>query len=133
MIAGDAAYPLMPWLIKPYVGSNLTVAQISFNCYHSSSRIVVENAFGRLKARWRILQKRIACKVLDAPSIVATCCILHNICENEQTPDPPDFTEINPSILAIPQGSSLTENSLVRDTICKFLSDNYATRTSNRF
>jgi hypothetical protein len=58
MLTGDPAYRLLPWLIKGYTG-NLTEEEESFNCYLSSGRMAVENAFGRLKARWRILLKRI--------------------------------------------------------------------------
>jgi len=83
MIAGDAAYPSLSWLLKPFTGPRLSPEGVSFNCYHSSSRIVVENAFGRLKARWRILQKRLAVPVESAPLIIAAACILHNICENQ--------------------------------------------------
>ena len=50
MILGDPAYPLLPWLMKGYVGS-LAQEQESFNVYLSSSRMVVERAFGRLKSR----------------------------------------------------------------------------------
>jgi len=58
VILGDSAYPLLPWLLKLYTG-HLTLQEESFNCYLSSGRIVVENAFGRLKGRWRCLAKRI--------------------------------------------------------------------------
>ena len=47
----------------------------------SSSRIVVENAFGRLKARWRKLCKRNDMDIDNVPNVIAACCILHNICE----------------------------------------------------
>ena len=134
MITGDAAYPLLDWLVKSYVGTNLTPQQISFNCYHSSSRIVVENAFGRLKARWRMIQGRIAVPVQFAPRIIATCCILHNICEDEQTPEPNEnashTTDITPDILSI---GDTNEVNFVRETIKQFLAQNFPLRESSRF
>ncbi|XP_053892137.1 uncharacterized protein LOC128841270 [Malaclemys terrapin pileata] len=50
VILGDPAYPLMPWLMKPYTGS-LASSQDLFNYRLSKCRMVVECAFGRLKAR----------------------------------------------------------------------------------
>ena len=47
------------WLVKPFnFNSSLTAKQKHFNYRLSRARIVVENAFGRLKARWRRLMKR---------------------------------------------------------------------------
>jgi len=42
---------------------------------------VVENAFGRLKGRWRCLLKRIDHHTENVPYIVATCVTPHNLCE----------------------------------------------------
>uniref|UniRef100_A0A8C3PC42 Putative nuclease HARBI1 n=1 Tax=Chrysemys picta bellii TaxID=8478 RepID=A0A8C3PC42_CHRPI len=57
VILGDPAYPLMPWLMKPYGGS-LDRSQELFNYRLSKCRMVVECAFGRLKGRWRTLLTR---------------------------------------------------------------------------
>lgn len=90
MVVGDAAYPMMSWLMRPYTGANLTPKQKAFNYRHSSVRIVVENAFGRLKARWRILKRQLDVHIEEVPFIIGACCILHNLCENSGTPPPPD-------------------------------------------
>lgn len=84
-ILGDPAYPLSTKVIKGFVGRNLTPQQISFNVYHSSARMMVENAFGRLKARWRTVGKRMDCNIELAPYVVMACCCLHNICEQQKT------------------------------------------------
>ena len=47
----------------------------------SSASQVVEQAFGRLKHRWRCLLKRCDAGVDNAIKIIGACVTLHNICE----------------------------------------------------
>ena len=57
-ILGDPAYLLLPWLMKLYAESvALTNSQRVFNYRQSRARMVVENAFGRLKGKWQCLSK----------------------------------------------------------------------------
>lgn len=56
--------------------------QLTFNYRLSRARMVVECAFGRLKARWRCLLKRNDSDIANLTNIVIACCILHNICES---------------------------------------------------
>ncbi|XP_033976317.1 protein ANTAGONIST OF LIKE HETEROCHROMATIN PROTEIN 1-like [Trematomus bernacchii] len=79
-ILGDSAYPLQRWLMKPFQG-RLTPQQHVYNRKTSRARVVVENAFGRLKGRWRCLMKRNDCNMDNIKIQVAACCVLHNLCE----------------------------------------------------
>lgn len=82
MIIADAAYPLLPWIMKPFPDNgNLPRDKSHFNYRLSRARMVVENAFGRLKGRWRCLLKQNEANIERMNNIVATCCVLHNICE----------------------------------------------------
>ncbi len=55
-LVGDAGYTFEPFMIVPYPGKNLPPHQDRFNFWQSSTRIVVEGAFGRLKGRFRVAQ-----------------------------------------------------------------------------
>ena len=75
-------YALSNWLMKPDIDSgNLTPEERSFNIKHSTTRVAVENAFGRLKVRFGSIGKRLDLKVENACDVIAASCVLHNYCE----------------------------------------------------
>jgi hypothetical protein len=80
-ILGDSAYPISPFLISPFKNpSNYRHRQ--FNFIHSKHRVAVENAFSRLKARFKAL-KELSVKDLKTAIKLAECAILlHNFLEN---------------------------------------------------
>ncbi|CAM4423824.1 unnamed protein product [Lepidochelys kempii] len=82
VILGDSAYPLLPWLMKPYTGS-LDSSKEQFNYRLSKCTMVVEYAFGCLKACWCCLLTRLGHSATNIPIVIPACCVLHNICESK--------------------------------------------------
>lgn len=78
VLIGDAAFPLKRYLMRPYPGHHLERQKRIFNYRLSLARNVVENAFGILSSRWRILYRRIQLHPRKVNNIILTMCILHN-------------------------------------------------------
>jgi hypothetical protein len=79
-LLGDSAYPISPFLIPPFKDPS-SQKQKEFNKFHSHHRVVVENAFGRLKARFRTL-KDLDIKTIKMGVLLISCAIiLHNFLE----------------------------------------------------
>ena len=50
-----------------------------------SARNPIESAFGRLKARWSVLTKKIDFKIEFTPILIMACFVLHNFCEKRKS------------------------------------------------
>uniref|UniRef100_A0A182JA61 DDE Tnp4 domain-containing protein n=1 Tax=Anopheles atroparvus TaxID=41427 RepID=A0A182JA61_ANOAO len=92
-IVTESAYPLLPWLLHGYAGMNQTSEEETFNEHLAKARVVVDEAFEKLRARFKILQKKIDIDINFVPQILLTCCILHNLLEKRQIPINDDWKE----------------------------------------
>ncbi|XP_031327606.1 protein ALP1-like [Photinus pyralis] len=137
MIMGDPAYPLLPWLLKGYTKSaRLTPEEESFNVYLNAGRVSVEIAFGRLKARWRCLLKRLDIHYSFVPQIVSACCILHNIVESRKEAYVVQWEKaVMEAEVIFPQPRINTSRErehfsghTIRDTIKNYLASNFPLR-----
>ncbi|XP_042477403.1 protein ALP1-like [Macadamia integrifolia] len=80
-IVGDVGFPLLPWLITPYHGRELSETDFEFNKHHLATMMVAQRALVRLKERWRIVQGVMhkSDQTNKLARMVFVCCILHNI------------------------------------------------------
>ncbi|KAB0805325.1 hypothetical protein PPYR_02295 [Photinus pyralis] len=80
-ILGDSAYKCSNYLLTPYRDNgHLSRKQKNYNFKHSSTRVYVEQTFGLLKGRFRILKHVHMYNVELIPDLILACCVLHNIC-----------------------------------------------------
>lgn len=79
-LLGDCAYPLSSFLLTPYRDNgHLTVSQTTFNTRMSSVRVIVEQAFGLLKSKFRRLKYLDMARIDKVPAVIVAACVLHNI------------------------------------------------------
>ena len=111
----------------------------SFGVYLNKARIVVENAFGGLKSRWRILQKKIDADIGLVPQIIATCCVLHNISEKRKLPIPQNWNvELLENNILYPQPQDTSSSRMsstaneIRDHLKNYMAENCLLLQSKR-
>ena len=127
VVLGDPAYPLSSWLMKPFSDTgSLTTEQQHYNYRQSRARMVVENAYGQLKGRWRCLLKRMDYYAIQYTiDVVATCVVLHNICERNGDRCDPEWIHqesqiddtVNPPVV----GTSTASGANIRNAIKQYV------------
>ena len=93
MFVADDAYPLRPNIMKPFSSRGLSPSERIFNYRLSRARRVVENAFGILVARFRILRGNMQLQPPQVCEVVMACCVLHNFLRQRAQDELPDNLE----------------------------------------
>lgn len=82
-LLGDTAYISQnyPFIVTPKRDNGvLTLEDQRVNACVSRGRVIVEQAFGRLKCKWRRLRDIQNSQVDNIVKIIVACCALHNMC-----------------------------------------------------
>lgn len=75
---GDSAYAIKSFLLTPFDNAVHGTTEDNFNFFHSSSRIVVECAFGEIDLRWGILWRPLQFRLKHNVNVIDACIRLHN-------------------------------------------------------
>ncbi|KAL0829082.1 hypothetical protein ABMA28_003940 [Loxostege sticticalis] len=91
-LLGDSGYPQRPWLMTPYNDAGDDSPEAKYNSVHGKARVLIENTFGRLKNRWRCLNKDRTLHYAPekCAKIITACAVLHNIAIDFLVPLPED-------------------------------------------
>lgn len=67
--------------------------EANYTSLHGKARVVIENTFGRLKNRWRCVNKdrTLHYSPEKCAKIIIACCVLHNIALKFGVPDPEEY------------------------------------------
>ena len=93
-LIGDPAYPLTSYCIKEFEKCSCD-SEVIFNSMLRSARNPVECAFGRLKARWSVLTKKIDLALEYVPVVIYACFVLHNYCEVKKCAIDPELVKLH--------------------------------------
>lgn len=77
-LVADDAFAWRPNIMKPYSQRNLTMVQRVYNYRLSRARRIIENVFGIMSARFRVLRKPIHLNATKTTKVTLACSVLHN-------------------------------------------------------
>jgi len=129
-IVGDSAYPCLEYLMVPYRDNgHLTRAQRHYNNRLSSCRVIVENAFGVLKQRFRQLYHFKLQNIVRMVQIIHACCVLHNLASIDdiellEPPHEDDYPDPEAQIVRNNNDEIIPGNEcgrILRDELCRQL------------
>lgn len=124
IIVADEAFPMKPYLLRPYGGKHLEEDKRIFNLRLSRARRISENAFGILTQRFRVYKRPMEVNPDLADSIIKATCILcsylrHEVVGQADQGDSFDFDDDGNASLhefQRPRGNRASEEALhIRD------------------
>ena len=101
-IVSDDAFALKEYCMKPYSRQTMKIQELIFNYRLSRARRVVENAFGLLAQRFRVLLRTCELTPEHVREVVTCCLTLHNILLNRMPPGPDIMDREDPQRNIIP-------------------------------
>ena len=85
IILGDGAFPIKYRIMKPRVDAVSTPEKAYFNYRLSRARMIMEDAFGKLKGRFRVLFHKCESKQETENYMGLVCVVLNNLCMIKKT------------------------------------------------
>lgn len=109
-LVADSAFALSARVIKCYDNPR-SLQEEALNYCIIRTRRVVEQAFGRLKGRWQVLQWFRSRDPMFAKEAAKVCCALHNLLERRNSPfdeqlEPPYVPAHHPNVVGAVQRSA---------------------------